>query len=506
LQGFFLSDVPSPEAAKGSDIEHFPNAGSTAMPDNMRFVIAVKGAPDVVMSKSRHFMGADGSIIELSENLKQNITGAIETMSEDALRVLAVGYRLCPYYTPEMPMTSEEVERDFVFVGLFGIMDPARSEVADAIQTAKTAGIRTVMITGDYPKTAMAVGRSIGLLAPGNRVISGAELEQMDDVELVKALDNTDAFARVSPHHKVRVVDALRTKGFVVAMTGDGVNDAPALKKADIGVAMGITGTDVAKETADMVLTDDNYVSIVSAVEQGRIIYSNIRKFVFFLLSSNVAEIMIVFLATLGGLPVPLAAVQLLWLNLITDGAPALALAMEKGDPDIMEQPPRPKTEMIINRTMKYGIFIQTLAQSSAVLGAFAIGLYWTIQSSISADTNPLLAVLQYNWKNVDVAVAQTMGYATLSLCELLRAFTVRSERSSIFTIGFTSNPHLVLAVFISVALLLLTILVPFLQPIFNTTYLTLMQWQVVLGLAMVPAVVEELTKLYLRKCDCAHR
>ena len=223
-----------------------------------------------------------------------------------------------------------------------------------------------MMITGDYAQTARAIAEAIGLIDKSDeKVITGAELDRMSDAELRDEIQNVNVFARVSPEHKMRIVDALQSHNEVVAMTGDGVNDAPAIKRADIGVAMGITGTDVAKETADMVLTDDNYASIVSAVEQGRIIYSNIRKFVFFLLSSNVAEIMIIFLATLAGLPAPLTAIQLLWLNLVTDGAPALALAMEKGDPDIMEQKPRAKNEPIVNRSMGLGIVIQTITQTS---------------------------------------------------------------------------------------------------------------------------------------------
>ena len=222
------------------------------------------------------------------------------------------------------------------------------------------------MITGDYANTARAIAESIGLLRPGHKVATGTDLDAMTDEELQREIEQTDVFARVSPEHKMRIVDALQANQEVVAMTGDGVNDAPAIKRADIGIAMGITGSDVAKGTADMVLTDDNYASIVAAVEQGRIIYSNIRKFVFFLLSSNVAEIMIIFLATLAGLPPPLTAIQLLWLNLITDGAPALALAMEKGDPDIMTRKPRPRNEPIVNSTMRTGIVIQMFAQAAS--------------------------------------------------------------------------------------------------------------------------------------------
>ena len=300
----------------------------------------------------------------------------------------------------------------------------------------------------------------------------------------------------------MRIVDALQAHNEVVAMTGDGVNDAPAIKRADIGVAMGITGTDVAKETADMVLTDDNYSSIVAAVEQGRIIYSNIRKFVFFLLSSNVAEIMIIFLATLAGLPPPLTAIQLLWLNLVTDGAPALALAMEKGDPDIMDQKPRAKDEPIVNRSMGLGIVIQTVTQTGSVLIAFALGLLWHLEAGAVITGNPLAYLLQHDWRGVDVITAETMAFITLSLAELFRAYTVRSERASLFKIGIFSNKYMQYAVGFSMLLIVLVVNVPFLQPIFNTHWLTLNEWLVVIGLALIPAISEEITKLFLRMSD----
>jgi len=371
--------------------------------------------------------------------------------------------------------------------------------VPPALAHARKAGIRTIMITGDYPDTAAAIGRSIGLLQPGRQVMPGAELERLDDAGLVKALDTTDIFARVSPTHKVRIVEAIKARGEVVAMTGDGVNDAPALKRADIGIAMGITGTDVAKETADMVLTDDNYASIVSAVEQGRIIYANIRKFVFFLLSSNVAEIMIIFLATLAGLPAPLTAIQLLWLNLITDGAPALALAVEKGDPDIMQQKPRAKSEPIVNRSMMVGLVVQTIAQTSAVLTAFALGLIWHLEAGASVVGNPITYLLGHDWRGINVQTAETMAFVTLSLAELFRAYTVRSERASIFQIGVFSNRYMQYAVGLSITLLLLVVNLPFLQPIFNTQPLSAREWGVVLGLAILPAIAEEITKFFLR-------
>jgi len=324
----------------------------------------------------------------------------------------------------------------------------------------------------------------------------------MSDDELKDIIEDTDVFARVSPEHKMRIVDALQANDEIVAMTGDGVNDAPAIKRADIGVAMGITGTDVAKETADMVLTDDNYASIVAAVEQGRIIYSNIRKFVFFLLSSNVAEIMIIFLATLAGLPAPLTAIQLMWLNLITDGAPALALAMEKGDPDIMDQKPRAKSEPIVNRSMGIGIVVQTIVQTGAVLGAFVMGLIWHLEAGavIPSGANALSFVIAHDWRGIDVQTAETMAFVTLSLAELFRAYTVRSERASIFKIGIFSNRYMQYAVGLSVSLLLIVCIVPFLQPIFNTHFLSVREWGVVLGLALTPAIAEEITKFFLRR------
>ena len=464
-------------------------------------VIAVKGAPDVVLELCTQYQGMNDQPHPLDDEMRQRILDANDEMTKNALRVLGLAYRI-ERDVPDNPdnLKTEELERDLVFVGLAGMIDPARAEVKPALQHAREAGIKTIMITGDYPNTARAIAETIGMLLHGRKLMTGAHLDMLNDDQLKNIIEETAVFARVSPEHKMRIVDALQANGEVVAMTGDGVNDAPAIKRADIGVAMGITGTDVAKETADMVLTDDNYASIVSAVEQGRIIYSNIRKFVFFLLSSNVAEIMIIFLATLARLPVPLTAIQLLWLNLITDGAPALALAVEKGDPDIMNQKPRAKTEPIVNRTMMLGLGIQTVAQTSAVLIAFALGLIWHLEAGANVIGNPLIYLLQHDWRGVDVQTAETMAFVTLSLCELFRAYTVRSERASLLQIGVFSNRYMQYAVGLSIALLILVCAVPFLQPIFNTHFLSLREWSIVVGLALIPAVTEEVTKFFLRR------
>lgn len=464
------------------------------------YVLLVKGAPDLVLDLCTKAQKMDDTVQGLTETQRMEILQANDRMTQDALRVLAVAYKLIPDLPEKWDV--DEIEKGLTFVGLIGMIDPPRPEVIPALEKARTAGIRTIMITGDYPNTARAIAESIHLLSPGHQVLTGAELDTLSSEELQGQIRYTDVFARVSPQHKLKIVEALRADDEVVAMTGDGVNDAPAIKRADIGIAMGITGTDVAKESADMVLTDDNYASIVSAVEQGRIIYANIRKFVFFLLSSNVAEIMIIFLATLFGLPTPLTVIQLLMLNLITDGAPALALAMEKGDPDVMQRPPRPKNEPIINKTMQLGILIQTITQTGAVLTAFGVGLLWHLarNAAMPAGANPIAFILSYDWRGLDVQTAETMAFVTLSLCELFRAYTVRSERLSVFKLGIFSNRTMQAAMVFSLSVLLLTVAVPFLQPIFNTHFMSTREWMVVLSLALIPAISEEITKFFLRR------
>jgi Ca2+-transporting ATPase len=448
---------------------------SPLRPSDQGYVVCVKGAAGGLLERSTHILRRKGPL-PIEEHDVQQINEAGRQMASQALRVLGVAYRKLDQL-PEK-MTAEEVERDLIFVGLVGMIDPARPEVKPAIEEARQAGIRTVMITGDHPDTARAIAGQIGLLRSDAQVRTGAELEQMSDADLIKVVEYTDVFARVSPAHKVRIVEAFKARDEVVAMTGDGVNDAPALKRSDIGVAMGITGTDVSKETADMVLTDDNYVSIVSAVEQGRIIYSNIRKFVFYLLSCNVAEIAIIFIAALAGWAPPLTAIQLLWLNLLTDGAPALALATEKGDPDIMQQRPRPKNEPIINRLMIIRIGVMTVALTAVVLTAYQIGL------------------------QTSVPLAETMAFVALALSELPIAYTTRSERYPLIKLGVFTNKWMQRAVGLSIVLILAVIYVPFLQDAFDTVELTLNHWLILLPLIIIPSAVAEISKFFVRRSE----
>jgi len=453
-------------------------------------VIAVKGAPDVVLKLCTHIQPMDdGAPRLINEEIRTSIIQANDELTRGALRVLGMAYRLVKETPGELE--SKDLEKELVFAGLIGMIDPARPEVKPALLTAAKAGIRTLMITGDYPNTARAIAESIGLLRPGHKVLTGAQLDEIDDKQLIMEVEQTDVFARVSPEHKMRIVNALQANGEIVAMTGDGVNDAPAIKQADIGVSMGITGTDVAKDTADMVLTDDNYVSIVSAVEQGRIIYSNIRKFVYYLISCNMGEIVIIFLPTIFGKLLfpeltadqlsPLAPVQLLWLNLISDGAPALALGTEKGDPDIMDQKPRPPKEPIINKQMRWGVLVQTIAIASVTLFAFWRGL--THVELASSDR---------------LVLAETMAFVTLSISELLRAYTARSERYPLLKIGVFSNKWMNLAVLLSLVLLLAVVYIPFLNPVFQTYPLGLKSWELIVPLFFIPSIAAEISKVLI--------
>jgi P-type Ca2+ transporter type 2C len=439
-------------------------------------VAFVKGAPDIILDICDSIV-ENGKTIPLTPEKRKEVMTINQDLARQALRVLGVAYR--PLDGVPTECDSDVVEKNLSFVGLLGMIDPARPEVKEAVRIAQKAGLKSVMVTGDYKDTAEAIAREIGILVPGGKVLSGAELDKMSDDELAKVIDQVNVCCRVSPSHKTKIIDAFKARGHVVAMTGDGVNDAPALKRANIGLAMGITGTDVSKETADMVLTDDNFASIVSAIEEGRIIYSNIRKFVYYLISCNIGEILIIFLAMLFGWPLPLRPVQLLMLNLVTDGAPALALGMEKGDPDIMNLPPRPVKEPVINWEMQIGTAVQAVAMTAGVLGAY----FWALKVMYPQDLER----------------AQTIAFVTLCVSELLRAFTARSEHYSLFSGGFFSNKWIFWANGSSLLIVLIAVYVPFLNPFFDTVPLSIGDWIFMIPFMCIASIAAEITKVYIR-------
>ena len=445
-----------------------------------------KGAPDIVLSRCIEYFDGEKNV-PMTEELQNKIAEVNHGYATQAIRVLAFAYRIHEGKT-EIEADFEH-EKDLCFLGLIGMIDPARPEVRDAMALCREAGIRAVMITGDYKDTAVAIANDLGMMGEGVGSLSGAELDKVSDKEFETVCETTNVYARVSPDHKVRIVNALRKNDHIASMTGDGVNDAMALKSADIGVAMGITGTDVAKNSSDMILTDDNFATIVSAVEEGRIIYSNIRKFVGFLLSCNVGEILVIFLISLipasliTGIGTPLTAIQLLWLNLVTDSFPALALGREKGEPDIMKQPPRKKSESIINGSMKANILVQSLAIFVSVFTSFVLGL-----------------TVFFKDAEVPIEGARTMAFATLILAELFRAYGARSERTSVFKLGLFSNKFMNISVAGSIGLLLAVIYIPGVNGIFDNIALGFMPWIPILLLALIPFAASEVHKLVKNK------
>jgi Ca2+-transporting ATPase len=475
-----VQEIPFDSDRKRMTTIHSPDgAHGQALATDFRYppvVAFVKGAPDVLLDLCSHVQEA-GQPVHLTEAKRREILEHNRDLASNALRVLGVAYR--PLSEVPASCTPESIEKELTFLGLLGMIDPARPEVVDAVKVANGAGLKCVMVTGDHKETAEAIAKEIGILTRGGIVLTGPEIEKMSDAELASKTENLQVCCRVSPQHKTRIVDAMKASGHVVAMTGDGVNDAPALKRANIGVAMGITGTDVSKQTADMVLTDDNFASIVSAIEQGRIIYSNIRKFVYFLLACNAGEILIIFGSMLFGLPIPLRPVQLLWLNLVSDGAPALALGMEKGDPDIMKHQPRPPKEPVINRDMAIGIGVIAVVDAIAILSAFVLGLQ------------------RYPGH---LEAAQTIAFVTLCTSELIRAYTARSEYHSVFSIGVFSNKWMNWAVLASFLLVLAVVYAPFMRPFFDTVPLTLDDWLLMAPFFFASPIAMELLKVYFRK------
>ncbi len=438
-----------------------------------KYYMFTKGAPDMALSRCTKIL-INNEVRDITDEDRVRILAKNNSYAEQALRVLAYAYKILE---DESNLFSEE--QNLVFLGLSCMIDPPREEAKEAVKLCKKAGIRVVMITGDHITTASAIAMELGIIESADETLEGSKINDYSDEEFSEKVKKTSVFARVSPEHKVRIVETVKGNGDVVAMTGDGVNDAPALKRADIGIAMGITGTDVSKEAADMILTDDNFASIVDAVEEGRIIYSNIRKFVGFLLSCNIGEILIIFIAMLSGWAVPLVPIQLLWINLITDSFPAFALGLEEGEKDIMKQQPRNPAEPIVDRTMKIALIFQSIGLTVAVLGSYRLGFI------LAGDIAP----------DLQLTVARTFCFTTLIIGEMLRAYSARSEYKSLFSLKIFANKYLNYSVAGAIVLLFIVVYVPFLQPIFSTTALSLGQMGIATGLGFVPLFFGELAK-----------
>ncbi|NOZ71933.1 MAG: cation-translocating P-type ATPase, partial [Chloroflexi bacterium] len=438
------------------------------------YLAFTKGAVDGLLELADR-LWVDGEIVELDETWRQRIRASNDRWADNGMRVLGVAMRGLQSL-PE-PNTDLEtvVEKNLVFVGLIGMIDPPRPEVKDAVHTCRTAGIRPIMITGDHPLTARFIAKQLGI-SSDDTVVTGVELERMSQDELKQIVAHTSVFARVSPEHKLRIVDALQQEENIVAMTGDGVNDAPALKKADIGVAMGITGTDVAKQASEMVLLDDNFATIVAAVEEGRKIYDNIRKFIKYTLASNAGEILVMLFGPFLGLPLPLLPLQILWINLVTDGVPGLALTVEPGEHDTMRRPPFKPNENIFARGLGKDILW--------------IGIFMGLVS---------LAAGLWGWQSGSEAW-QTMVFTTLTLAQMGNALALRSNRESLFSIGLFTNKMMLGAVVITFLLQMILVYVPFFQTIFKTKPLSASELTISLVLSVAVFIAVELKKLIVRR------
>ena len=440
-----------------------------------------KGAPDVIIGKCTHYL-KNGEAVPMTEDYRREILDNNKAMADKALRVLACALRIWSAQPDDCEPAT--LEQQLCFVGLTGMIDPVRPEVKDAIDECKAAGIRAIMITGDHVDTAVAIAKELGILREGDRAVTGTQLSQMSDEEFEREFQNISVYARVQPEHKTRIVSAWRKAGYVTAMTGDGVNDAPSIKSADIGVGMGITGTDVTKNVADMVLADDNFATIVGAVEEGRRIYDNIRKAIQFLLGSNMSEVLSIFTATMLGFMI-LEPVHLLWINLLTDCFPALALGMERAEPDVMSRPPRSARESIFAHGVGFDCVYQGVMCAILTLAAFFIGHY-----------------MEYGvWTLTNSPDGTTMAFLTLSMAEIFHSFNMRAHRASIFTIC-TPNWTLVGAAAASLALTTLGIYVPFLADAFDFTAISAAEYAVAMGLAVLVIPVVELVKCVQRAVE----
>ena len=439
-----------------------------------------KGAPDVLIEKCSKIL-INGKVQELTNIQKNRIKEQNIKMANNALRVLGVSYideKVTEKIRPQMSLFENYTEKirpqmytSQIFVGLIGIIDPPREGVKEAVETCKKAGIKTVMITGDHIATAKAIAKELGILKNDNEAITGAELDKIQDDVLVSKIQDYSVFARVTPEHKVKIVKAWQKTGAVVAMTGDGVNDSPALKNADIGIAMGKGGTDVAKNASDMILVDDNFVTIVQAVKQGRNIYDNIRKAIHFLIATNIGEIVTIFIGLLLGLESPLLAIQLLWINLVTDSFPAIALGLEKEEKDIMQRKPRNPKDSIFSDGLWYKIITEGFMIGSLTLLAFSIGN-----------------------KFYDVTVGRTMAFASMGLLELVHSFNIKSEKS-LFKTGLFENKYLLASFLVGTLMQIIVIVIPSLANLFELVPLNKWQWIYTIGISILPIFIIEFQK-----------
>ena len=463
---------------------------------NNKYVVLTKGGVDELLAKCNKYL-YDGEERNDLENYKKVITKNNEDMAKDALRVLSMAYKEIDHEPTDEEMKN--IEQDLIYVGMVGMIDPPRLEVKDAVDKCKKAGIKTVMITGDHKITAIAIAKSLGILQSEEEALTGAELEKMSDEDLTKNIRKYSVYARVSPEHKVRIVKAWQANGEIVAMTGDGVNDSPALKTADIGCAMGIVGTDVSKEAADVILTDDNFATIVSSVEEGRRIYDNILKAIQFLLSSNVGEVITLFVAILItpllgnlfgidiNLIVPLLPIHILWINLVTDSLPALALAVDPPQKDVMDRKPN-KNKSVFTKGMIWRIVYQGILIGVITIVAFIVGL-------ATPDEN-LPVIEELTNEEIKVEIGQTMAFCVLAFSQLVHVFNVRDNKTSIFKTGIFSNKQLILAVLASAALMLGILLIPALRHVFSIPVLPVGNILEIVVLSLMPLIVVELFKL----------
>lgn len=441
--------------------------------------VITKGAPDILLAKCAYYKDGSG-VKRLTEKKRSEFLSAVEKMSDMALRVLAAAYKDVESSTAFSRIAAKEIETDLIFCGFTGMIDPPRKEVIEAVRKCKTAGIRAVMITGDHIATAKTIAKQLGIYSDGDKIISGQELYEMSDEELAENIYSYSVFARVSPEHKVRIVKAFKSRGNIVAMTGDGVNDAPSLKAADIGCAMGKSGTDVARDSADMILLDDNFSTIVEAVKEGRNIYDNIKKAIHFLLSSNFGEIITILSVFLMRLPTPLLAIHLLWVNFVTDSLPALALSAEKPGDDIMRQPPK---------------------NTSGSLFSGGLGVRIVLEGFMIGSLTVLAYIIGYRFFDMegDPFIGRTMAFLTLSISQLVHAYNMRSEKS-LFKVGFFKNKRMNLAFIVCLFLQVSVVIIDPLANIFKTAELNVDQWLIVAALSLAPLAIIEMQKFVSRK------